>query len=364
MASDSPDISIVFRALNEEAFFDDALVACRRQMLDGLKAEIILVDSGSTDRTLSIAAKHDCRIVHIAKSEFTFGRSLNLGCEAAKGKYLVFISAHCVPTHDRWLLNLIAPLQSNTVSYAYGRQIGNDLTKFSERRIFEKYFPAFDKVPQDGFFCNNANSAIGAELWRRMRFDEEVTGLEDMVLAKKIVSEGGRIGYVSDAPVVHVHNETFRQVWRRYYREALTLRDIMPEVHLTFMDFVRYVAAGIFLDFNAAFREKQFRRYAKQIVAFRIAQYWGSYRGHNTHRKLSLAQKESYYFPKLPTHPGREPAAPVQALIQHPDDNEETDRNRPAADEGSQRARDLEELPHDRGQAPVPVDSRYASVRR
>src|SRR5690606_41754809 len=38
--------------------------------------------------------------------------------------------------------------------------------------------------PQDGFFCNNANSAISREAWERYRFDESVTGLEDMELAR------------------------------------------------------------------------------------------------------------------------------------------------------------------------------------
>jgi rhamnosyltransferase len=359
-----PDVSIVFRALNEETWFEHALVACRNQELDGLSAEIILVDSGSTDRTLEIAERHDCRIVHIPKNRFTFGRSLNWGCEAARGKYLIFISAHCVPTHQRWLLNLIAPLRNNLADYTYGRQIGNDVTKFSERQIFGKYFPDFDQIPQQGFFCNNANAAIGAELWRRIKFDEEVTGLEDMVLAKKIVAEGGRIGYVSDAPVTHVHDETFRQVSRRYYREALTLRDIMPEVHFYFTDFLRYASAGVFLDLGAAIGVKQFRRYAAQIVAFRIAQYWGTYRGHNEHRKLSRAQKESYYFPKAPAQPARIPAADKMVLTTQSNDNQTQDLDRTAADESAQRPRDVQEFPYDRGQAAVPVDPRYAAVRR
>ncbi len=361
MQTSPADISIIFRALNEEAWFDQALTACRDQKLDGLSLEIILVDSGSTDRTLEIAERHGCKIVHIPKSRFTFGRSLNWGCEAAQGKYLVFISAHCVPTHDRWLLNLIAPLRNQTADYTYGRQVGNDVTKFSERQIFAKYFPAFDQIPQQGFFCNNANSAISADLWKRHRFDEEVTGLEDMVLAKKIVLEGGHLGYVSDAPVTHVHDETFRQVARRYYREALTLRDIMPEVHFYFSDFVRYAIVGLFVDFREALVQKQFRRFAAQILIFRIAQYWGTYRGHNEHRKLSRAQKESYYFPKPPAKPAHASSASKIELTSKANDNRTQDTDSAIANEGSQRTRDLEEFSHDRGQATVPVDSRYAT---
>ena len=111
------DVSIVFRALNEERWFEDAIKACKSQKLDALTSEIILVDSGSTDGTLGIAERQGCNIRHIGKSEFTFGRSLNWGCEAAGGQYLVFISAHCIPTHDGWLQALLQPLIDGEADY-------------------------------------------------------------------------------------------------------------------------------------------------------------------------------------------------------------------------------------------------------
>ncbi|MEO1251513.1 MAG: glycosyltransferase family A protein, partial [Pseudomonadota bacterium] len=104
-ASGRERASIVFRALNEEKWFGEALAMSRAQVLDDMDLEIILVDSGSTDGTISLAESFGCRIVHIRKSDFTFGRSLNMGCEAATGDYLAIISAHCVPAHERWLAN-------------------------------------------------------------------------------------------------------------------------------------------------------------------------------------------------------------------------------------------------------------------
>jgi glycosyltransferase involved in cell wall biosynthesis len=301
------DVSIVFRALNEERWFDAALEACKTQKLDGLTSEIVLVDSGSTDSTLTIAERHDCIIRHIGKSEFTFGRSLNWGCEAASGKYLVFISAHCIPTHDRWLQELVQPLVDGAVEYTYGRQLGAEESRFSEKRLFEKYFPAFDRIPQEGFFCNNANAAIRADVWERYRFDEECTGLEDMVLARQIVLDGGKIGYVASAPVVHIHEETFGQTRNRYYREALTLRTIMPEVHVTRLDAVRYFLAGSLHDLGAAWKAHALFKYLPEIISFRFMQYLGTYRGHNEHRRLSRAQKEAYFYPKPPEREGDHP---------------------------------------------------------
>ncbi|MBB5520087.1 glycosyltransferase [Amphiplicatus metriothermophilus] len=295
-------VSIIFRALNEEKWFEAALDACKAQKIEDAGIEIILVDSGSTDRTLEIAERHGCRVIHIKRSEFTFGRSLNYGCDAAAGDILTFISAHCIPAHERWLANLISPIRQGAADYVYGKQIGHELTRFSEHQVFAKYFSDFDKIPQGDFFCNNANAAIRKELWAKHRFDEAVTGLEDMVLAKSIVREGGKIGYVADAPVIHIHEETLEQVKRRYYREALTLREIMPEVHFNFGDFMRYLSAAIMHDFSEALSRKVFFKEAAGILGFRIMQYWGTYRGHNEHRTLSRAQKERYYYPRPKRH--------------------------------------------------------------
>ncbi len=48
------------------------------------EVDIILVDSGSTDATVAIASQFPVTILHIDPEDFSFGRSLNLGCAAAK----------------------------------------------------------------------------------------------------------------------------------------------------------------------------------------------------------------------------------------------------------------------------------------
>lgn len=306
-------VSVVVRALNEEKWLGQALRACKAQVLkSGREIELILVDSGSTDGTISIARANGARIAHIQKEEFTFGRSLNLGCEAARGDILVFISAHCIPATTDWLESLIAPIENGLCDYAYGRQLGHAISRFSERQVFAHYFGEVSRVPQQGFFCNNANSAIRADTWRKYRFDEAATGLEDMVLAKAIVSAGGRIGYVAEAPVVHIHEETLQQTRRRYYREALTMRTIMPEVHFHFWDMVSCIAAGVVHDARVALREGVLLKEISGIVGFRFNQYWGTYRGHNEHRALSQAQKISYYYPQSPKRRLR-----VESQLQH-----------------------------------------------
>ena len=223
------DISVVIRTLNEERYLEELLQAISNQ-ISSFSYEVIVIDSGSTDSTLAISRKSGCRILHIKRSEFSFGRSLNMACRESYGKYLLMISGHCIPKDNLWMNNLVKPLSQGTVDYVYGRQIGGPETYWSESQLFDKYFPSTSLVPQHGFYCNNANSAINRHSWELFQFDEALTGLEDMHLAKRLVAAGGSVGYVAEACVFHLHHEQWSQVQRRFEREALALQQICPEV--------------------------------------------------------------------------------------------------------------------------------------
>jgi len=292
------DASVIIRTYNEAKWLPDLLEAVRRQNVDGFATETVVVDSGSDDGTLEIAEAYQCRIVHIRKEDFTFGRSLNVGCEAAHGDSLVFVSGHCIPVGERWLVDLVRPLREGKAEYVYGRQIGHESTKYSEKQLFRKYFPNKSCLPQADIFCNNANAALLKSAWMKEKFDESLTGLEDMELAKRLVATGRRIGYIAESSVIHIHEETWARVKNRYEREAIALQSILPEVHVTFLDFMRYVAAGVMFDFSRALQDRAFLKYAGEIVLFRVMQYWGTYCGSNEHRQLSFRRKEAYFYPR------------------------------------------------------------------
>lgn len=291
------DVSVVIRTLNESRHLDALLQGIAEQHYPQGKIETVVVDSGSTDGTLEIARRRNATLVHIRKEDFSFGRSLNVGCDAASGAALVFVSGHCIPASQRWIAELVEPLEKDSIVYSYGKQIGGAETRFSEKQIFGKYFPDTSMVPQDGFFTNNANSALLKRIWANHPFDEELTGLEDMHLAKRLVAEGYRCAYVSTAPVFHLHDETWRQVRRRFEREAIALQHIMPEVHVTFADFLRYATSAILFDLSAALQQRRLIKSVGEIIAYRTMQFWGSYRGNHLHRSVSRQRKEAYFYP-------------------------------------------------------------------
>ena len=290
--------SIIIRTFNEEKYLSQLLDKISSQNIFSNKLEVIIVDSGSIDNTLAIAEMFNCRIIHINKKIFSFGRSLNFGCNAALGDILIFISGHCIPIGENWLINLVEPIIEKKVVYSYGKQIGNNTSKFSETVIFEKYYPNESRIPQIGYFCNNANSALLKSEWENKYFDENLTGLEDMFLAKNLVEEKKFIGYVANACVYHLHNESWSKIKLRFERESIALQNIMPEVYITFFDFLRFFLSSVFIDISKATKLLKLHKFIFQILLYRFCQYWGSYKGNHSTREISKKLKYRYFYPK------------------------------------------------------------------
>jgi rhamnosyltransferase len=292
-------VSIIIRTLNEDKYLDELLKAIDVQEKNGFLCEVVIVDSGSTDKTLEIANKHKAKVTYIKKQEFSFGRSLNIGCEFADGEYLVFISGHCIPVNKNWLQDLVDPLIQNQCDYTYGRQIGRDTTKFSENQVFERYFPKGADILVSNIFCNNANSAITRIAWSKYQFNEELTGLEDIFMAKEISQDNGNISYVESSIVYHIHDESWMQVKNRYERESIALQKIMPEVTISLLDTLHFVLTGVLGDIRIALRQKVLLKELSSIILFRVMQYYGAYKGNHICRKLSYTAKMKYFYPKL-----------------------------------------------------------------
>lgn len=292
----TPNVTIVIRALNEAEFLPECLSSVLDQDYDG-EVEIVLVDSGSTDRTVEIAESYNCKIVHIKKSDFSFGRSLNMGCLAARGDVLVLLSAHCIPTDRFWLKNLVQPISDGVCEYSYGRQIARQgISKFSEGMVFKKYYPEKSTSPQVGYFCNNANSAIKRTTWDALRFNEVLTGLEDMELARRLVSAGGSVSYIAESTVEHIHREDWVRIKIRYEREAVAMTDIEPNLNLSFWKACKMFFHGVIAD-TQKIKNTDFG-IMREIILYRACQYWGSYVGSSASRKKIERMQDEYFYPK------------------------------------------------------------------
>ena len=286
--------SIVIRAYNEEKHIGRLLEGIKQQTLNDV--EIILVDSGSTDATVSIAESFGAWIVRIAAGEFTFGRSLNFGVREATREFVVIASAHVYPVYPDWLESLLRPFEDEKVALTYGKQRGPDSAKYSEQQIFHRWYPDASDSNQPTAFCNNANAAIRKSLWETHPYDETLTGLEDLAWAKWTKEQGYKIAYTAEAEIVHIHDETPRGVFNRYRREAMAFKRIYPEAHFNAYDFVRLTLTNIFSDLWHAARERVLWKNFASIFWFRLMQFHGTRMGHRETSLVTPQLRETFYY--------------------------------------------------------------------
>ena len=288
-------LSIVIRAFNEEQHIGRLLYGITQQSYPD--PEVILVDSGSTDETLAIASQYPVKVVHIKPENFTFGRSLNMGIATATGNLIVIISAHCFPVYPDWLEQLTKPFSNDQIGLCYGKQRGGECNHYSEHQFFRKYFPDHSVIQQAHPYSHNANAAIRRSLWEKHQYDENLTGLEDLAWSSWLMESGYEIAYNAEAEVIHEHNESYQQVYKRYKREAIALKRILPNSKFSFFNFLRFWIASATQDMIQAHRERKLTRQTGAILKFRFMQYWGTYRGYHYAGSINAQLHQAFYYP-------------------------------------------------------------------
>jgi glycosyltransferase involved in cell wall biosynthesis len=90
-----PAISIVIPTLNEERWLRSTVLAARDSVLESnVAAEILVSDSGSTDRTRELAHGLGCSVV--SSPTMGIGAARNAGAYAASGRALLFLDADTI----------------------------------------------------------------------------------------------------------------------------------------------------------------------------------------------------------------------------------------------------------------------------
>jgi rhamnosyltransferase len=310
-------VALIVRAYNEEAHIGRLLTGVARQTEP--PDDVLVVDSGSTDATRSIASAFGARIIPIAPERFSFGRALNVGLAATDCSVAVFASAHVYPVYDTWLEHLVRPFDDERVALAYGRQQTPPEGRFAEQRLLDQWFPLVSQSRQPHPFCNNANAAVRREIWERLPFDEDLTGLEDLDWAKRAQDSGWCLSYVAEAPVVHVHNEPFAQIVNRYRREALAHKQIYDEQEMGPLRALALACANIGGDLRAAMHGRIPLRRAADIPVFRGAQFLGTYQGFAQHGPVTDVLRRRFYYPAAsPRGSGTElPDEPIGTAINY-----------------------------------------------
>jgi len=115
-------VSVIIPALNEEQHIEQCLQMVRHQ---APHAELLVVDGGSTDATVTLAQNCGARVIIETTPTVAAGR--NTGLQKAKGDIALFIDADCLPTKG-WFDQMIAPFSNPHVLGVAGRAIPLDGT--------------------------------------------------------------------------------------------------------------------------------------------------------------------------------------------------------------------------------------------
>lgn len=224
------DVTIVIRSRNEEKFLPRCLDMIFRQQTR-FSFDVLLIDSGSTDRTVALARRFErVTVREIESRAFNYGRTLNDGVRLAQGRYVIALSAHCVPVDEHWLQRLVEPLaEAEAIGASFGRQIPWPGCEPVERVYLQNTFRQGDYVVTGDYLgenplnvlFSNANACFRRELALAVPF-RELPWAEDRVWAHAILRAGHKLAYASHAVVYHSHQRTIRGCFRVGYLDGRT----------------------------------------------------------------------------------------------------------------------------------------------
>ncbi len=213
--------SVVVRTHNNESSIGDVLEAVFSQNFRE-DFELVVVDSGSTDRTLELVRRYPHVLVDYSGESFNYGGSLNVGISAASGEYAVCLSSHCVPLEPEWLAELVRAMDADErLAAAWGPLLFDveDYPVMGGSKVETIDLDEFYRRPNRGL--QNPNSIIRRGLWEERPFSEKIERCEDQEWAHHFLKRGYRTA------VVHGARALYRVPHGPYSFGRKTMRDFV-----------------------------------------------------------------------------------------------------------------------------------------
>jgi hypothetical protein len=94
-----------------------------------------------------------------------------------------------------------------------------------------------------------------------------------------------------------LHDERPAQVYNRYRREAIAMKQILPKSKFTLWRAIRLTVSSITSDLLQAQREGVLKQHFGSILWFRVMQYAGTYRGYKHRGTVDAGLHQQFYYP-------------------------------------------------------------------
>ena len=198
MSSAAARMSVIVRAKDKADTIGATLESLRRQTVP---VEIVVVDSGSTDGTLELAAREADQVLRIPPAEFSYGGALNAGAAAASCDVHASLSAHCVLPTDTWVADSLRRYERFDVAATNQRET----TPAGEPIVGTYWQTLADAATHPGWGFSNHASTWRADVWKEHPFREDLLACEDKEWSWQVLASGRTIAYAPELFVGTVH---------------------------------------------------------------------------------------------------------------------------------------------------------------
>jgi rhamnosyltransferase len=237
-----PFVSIILRSFNEGWALRETLPAVQAQEFKHW--ELIVIDSGSTDGSVElIRAANPKQFIQIRHEDYNPSRVMNHGMRLAGSDFGIFLNADAMPQGSNWLRPLVVALQDPNVAAVFGKQIPRPDSQAVFACDYDRCFgPNRETAKWDHFF-SMVSSGLRKDIWAKRGFLEKMQYSEDDEYTRWCRAQGHRIVYCEDSVVMHSHNYTPAQAYKRSFGEARALAAVWTG-DATEINWLRTVALG------------------------------------------------------------------------------------------------------------------------
>lgn len=183
--------------------------------------------------------KNITSVYHLSKREFDHGKTRRTGVKKSNADYFVMMTQDAMPANEKLLENLLKPLQEEKVAVSYARQLPTEDCRVIESYTRKFNYPDESRIKSQAdletlgiktYFCSNVCAAYKRSVYDELGgFVKRTIFNEDMIYAAKAIKAGYKIAYTAEAEVVHSHNYTNGQQFKRNFDLGVSQAEY-PEV--------------------------------------------------------------------------------------------------------------------------------------